>query len=1273
MNETQSPQTTNLQGYDPSVLFAQGFSLGTADLIQGSSFSEVIGRTIITLLMHLKDANNKSPFAGVSVILPPASATSLNDEAVFAALAEGVKDLRGSEPNAQELEFLKGKVCIVNCPTLDTTDLEASILSEGKRRLVAVASASIYRDIGIESPSSFGLSAVLTSEDLWVPHVVSLCQRCVAVMRSMEGYAVIHVEESPATQPHNTEQLCSVDDCYVACLALHYDKKEEVERRAHRWLTLALAGDLATAIAELDSLQLSEVNHNHVLAQLFYRAGMYDNAITTMEQLLPSISELDPSNRVQLARVAHKSGDDSLALKFLPDDAESVSSVIWIEEGLELATVMGGSHLIERYDSRLTQMYPSSERLRENRDRRLLWNCSSKTQEGGQALTTAGLTRKHLEILNAVISQKPDYEQIIEHSRKWGTDWYELTAICCSMHAWSVGQAQDAADIACQITTSDLYGRQATQVVLRSVRSLMLKEQIHQDDRDYYRVQLQAAIRFLAFHPEDGTTRSLLSRLLSVDSCGEIGIPIVATTMLDIAKDGVKLTTSDEIERKLARNGENSVEQERKDIKESIEKGLVWLSAHGAAEYGVTTLPTGLVPYPDETIRLLMQMILFSAPKAEDVDLRLLESLTMLVCAISPHATSERNQDLSAVRLLAGHFAMAGQFQQARNLAEQSLVMGQGNALRQRLAWLGFADIYHRCRNMTEALVGLSCALATNAPVSKAELWQEVHTTIRVLRDLGLFQLAHNFLPTLKTLAGDVGLDAEHDPRIVASEMSLRLVEVDSNNNEEITAIISGLSSGCERAITDRSLLLPLVVMLGQAVQKAKTAGLHVDESTLELMKTGRTLLGPQASQLVGSVSSDAPSAAAVTSMFNQVQRALYTADAAGDFEIVGLSARRLLNDQDGQPTSAGDKALAIEIMSDHAVLLPVPPSVMEVDWPVLYAKSLNDAGLDVVFLGLDSVGELVVTHASNGHVQSIKQPHHDRSFRLRIQTWLEDYPRQYGYVDAADGDNEFFITMERLDVRLPAPESLLVIAEPLLQQLTLNLGVVTPENGGYPFFLGTTTAVGMTPSLTWLSMARVSERSGKTAYKAWISTQEGPEANGTLSRALERLSGTFEDFRFTVDNGRQLPSDLSDAGLAVITAHGGLTKEGRYIHSIRDEDSLFEAPTALAAALAGVEVVILFVCSGGRIDKHPWGNTTVGLPKLLLNNGCRVVIASPWPLDVKVTYNWLEPFLREWEAGSTVLCATKRANEEVAGRLGGRPQYSLAMTAYGDILLTKQ
>jgi hypothetical protein len=293
------------------------------------------------------------------------------------------------------------------------------------------------------------------------------------------------------------------------------------------------------------------------------------------------------------------------------------------------------------------------------------------------------------------------------------------------------------------------------------------------------------------------------------------------------------------------------------------------------------------------------------------------------------------------------------------------------------------------------------------------------------------------------------------------------------------------------------------------------------------------------------------------------------------------------------------------------------------------------------------------------------------------MQSWLDKYPRRYGYIDSRMGNNEFFSTMEKLDVALPASDKLIIVAEPLIQQLTANLVVTTSEEGS-TYFHGSKTAIGVVPSLTWLSTARAAQRTGNQAYGAWISAAPVYDENGmldgdrTLDIALTRLRGTFDDFGFSVDTGRRLPRDMSAYGLVVLAAHGGLTDEGRYIHSIRDEEDLVESPSALADAVAGAELVILFVCSGGRIDQHPWDNKTFGLTKQLLDRGARTVIASPWPLDVKVTYNWLEPFLREWEGDATALQATKRANEAVATRLGDSPQYSLAMTVYGDALLTR-
>ncbi|MEX5492508.1 CHAT domain-containing protein [Pseudomonas asgharzadehiana] len=1272
MSESESPQPIYVEGFDPSEMFSKGFGLGTVDLIQGGSFKTVIGRTVISLLLHVVDEEGKRPFAGVVVVLPPASVTTLTPDSVHEALASGVTALTGAAPNDAQLSFLKRMTRVVSSPTLEVTDLEAIILAQGQRKLVAIADASLYRDENTAAPLAFGVSAVLTSEDLWAPHVARLCGLCVSVVRTNVGYAVVHVDETPAMLERNVELLTSVEDCNVSELVSEPDAKDQIEQNAQRWISLALRGEMAKVVAEIEEMQLPDINRLHILAQLLSRAGRTDEAIETLGQLTPHLSLMSPPNLVQVARLAYKAGDKSLALAFLPADAAGVSDMVWIEEALELATILEQNALIELYDKRLAQLWPASSRLRENRDRRLLMNCRDATLHADGAYTTAGFTEKHLAILDGVLSPKQVYSAVIKEAQSWDREWYELAVICCAMNAWCLGNCRDAADAASQITTSDLYGRQATQITLSSVRAMMLKEEINRAEGDYYRERLQWVFRFLAQHPEDGSIRTGLSRLLAVDSCGDIGVPIVSLIMLDFASEGARIATRSE---DVGENsGEETIAGQEPDegaLKAVVGECLMWLNAQGAGEHGVTILPKELAIHPDHVIRLLTQLILMSAPKGEDVDVDFLEKLVSVVCAMAPHAAKERDADLRVLRLFAGQCATVGQYQRARNLAEQALLIGQADARRTRLAWHAFADIYQRCRNVTEALVGLVSAMAIDVPMEKTDLWHEVHTAIRILRDLGLFDLANEFMPSLKSLTTDLGYDAENDARIVALDLSLRLMKVE-NDFTEIGTIVEELSRSCKDAMHDRSLLFPLVVLLGQAIQRADAGMVEVNEEAREQLKEALSLVGAQASRLVETVSMVAPLASDVADMFNRIQKGLYASDAPGDFAFVSVVARRLLDDLPSGAASGENKAFGVELLADHAVTLPALPPELECEWPVRYARSLNEAGLDVAFIGVDSSGELSVSYVSHGKVQCIVQPRHPRSFKQRLLAWLQDYPRNYGYVDTADGQNEFYTTMESLDCRLPPSSSLVVIAEPLLQQVTFNLSIAEPEEtGGFSQFLGTKSAIGMVPSLTWFSMVRNSARSGKTAYKAWISAQDGSEMEGPLDLALDRLRSTFEEFEFAVDTSRNLPQGMSDAGLAVVTAHGGLTTDGRYIHSIRDEASLLESPAALASALAGVEVVILFVCSGGRIDKHPLDNTTVGLPKLLLDRGCRAVIASPWPLDVKVTYRWLEPFLREWEAGSTILQATKMANEAVGHALGDHPQYTLAMTVFGDLLLT--
>lgn len=1259
------------QGFDPRELFKHGFTLKSVDLIQGGTFQEVIGRTVIFLLGARQGQEGKRVFPCTTVILPPVGASKVDENSVHEALTAGLEALRGTSPDDKERALLKKYVRVIHCATLEAADLAELVVRESNGRLVAVADGSKYRDESVSLPAPVGLSGVLTAEDQWVPHVAGLCVRCVAAVRQTASYTFIHVDEAPPQNPELEAMLVAIEGCYPAFIRVQDDPDEIVVRRAQHWVSLAVGGKVDDAVKEIQALRISESSRLHLMLQLMSRADRHDEALALLQQLRPHLEGFEKGSVVQIARIAYKCGDDVAARQLLPRDPVGCDKEMWLEEGLDLATALEDDELITRYDAQLAALFPNSERLRENRDRRLLLNCRDASVHRGHVFTTAGFSGRHLEILDAVTMPSPRYSDLIGRATKWDKEWLELAAICCAMHARSVDKNLDAIEACRLITSSPLYGRQATQIVLSATRALMLEEVVPQEKREYYRGPLMAAVRFLAQHPEDKDVRSSFSRLLSVEACGELGLPVIAVTMLDLASVGVSLAKGPKEPQGESARGDEKADADATQA--ALMRCMEWIGERGYGEFGVTVVPRELVgAYADRVIRLISQMMLHvGGIEGQDMDLQTMSHMVLVASAVRPYATTERDEDLRLLRLLAGHYALARRFQHARNLAEQILAIGQDTEARRRLAWFAYADVYQRCRNPIDAFVGLACAFATDTPVEKPDLWQEVYAVIRVLRDCGMTELAKKFLPALKRLFADLGFDPQTDPRIVSTELGLRVVEISRLDAQGVLTLIDDIVKACGRA-KDKSDVLPLAALLGQVVRAADERSIAVPVVARKLLTALLGRVGARESELVETASSLVPTMYQVVSMFNSVERAMFGGDAATDLEVVGMAARRLLVEPRDAADTGKASTLAVELLADQTMTLYGSPPELTEDWALQYALSLNEEGLDVAFMALNSAGELSVTVVSKGEATAIEQPKHEESFHRRMQVWLGKYPKAYGLIDAYHGNNEFFSTMEALHVRLPESEKLLIVAEPLLQQLTANLVVVRPDDGGFEYFYGSRSAVGFVPALSWLSVTRARARTGKGANWAWISADSGSDAAGTLDIALTRLSGTFEEFGFSVDTNRRLPGDISDAGLVVVTAHGGLAQEGRYLHSIRDEEDLVEPPSALAASLAGVELVILFVCSGGRIDKHPWGNRTVGLPRQLLDKGVRAVIASPWPLDVKVTYTWLDPFMNAWNAGATVLQATKLANEVVAMRLGDIPQYSLAMSVYGDVLMTK-
>ncbi|RZS40307.1 CHAT domain-containing protein [Limnobacter thiooxidans] len=1280
---TYEPDKKRVQGFDPIAILGNGFTLGGADLVTGGSLREVVGRMTAALLLALRDKKGGLVFPGGVIFLPPSQATMVTHANVFSALLEAIQELRGSPVDTKEEKVLRRIVKVQHTSSLEVGDLIREAQGSPERSFIVVAEASRFRDPAVKLPVTFGATATRLPEDNWTPHVASLCRQLVSVVKRMDSYAFVHVPELPARNPINQQQLMSIDDCGVVELTYEGDIEQILAHNSELWLSMAVQGRLHEVETQLDNLKLSTGYKFHTLVQLVNRTGNKEETLAFIKRFRPYLPELPSEVAIQVSHFAANAGDIVLAQELLPNVPNSIRDPMWLEEGLEVATQLEDNDRIAQYDARLEILSPHSERLRENRDRRLLMNCRDALISEGQRFTTAGFTIYHLELQRCMLESDPDYDAAIKLADGWGQEWWELAVVCCAIRAESLGFYRDAANAACLITSSKLYGRQATQVLLASVKAMMLRELVPKTEYDVYRVLFKSAFQFLASHPSDYRVRSSLTSLLSVEACGDLGMPIVASSMLALAERGITLsrpeTERDEFKAYLLDN----------QVRTSITNAFKWMDERGIGEPGVTVIPRELIlAPPDDVVAALKQTVLnANGVLGEDADLTFLEKLVFIVCAVCPHAIQERDCDIELMRLLASQFAISGQFQRARDFAEQILLMGQRTVICRRLAWGAFADIHHRCHNHVTALVGSACALATDAAVQKEDLWQEVYVIHRTLRDLGLFELAQSFLIPMKKLREDLGFDPSTDFQIIAADLGLQLMQADEKPLHELQELLTKIAKASEDALEHKNRLFPLAVLLGQIITKVKVAGGVVAPARDRLLKTALQQVGLRAANTIRTMSTDKPTALEVLALFNEVERATFVSDIACDYAYIEIASRRLLGAGLKDAPIPSEAAFAVELLSDHTLSTrsKIPP--MTVEWATQYAYELNDLGYSVVFMALDNEGELSVINVADRQVCKIEQQRLENTFQRRFEGWLEEFPKGYGTVDRDEGNNIFYLTMEQLAINFPEADRLIVVAEPALQQLTTNLVVMRSEVNSCEYLAGTRISIGMVPSLTWLAATRAAPRARKIGYKAWVSAQsdevpiepgtgqgeqDGVQVVQTLDVALGRLKGSFEEFGFSVNTGRRLPAGLGDASLAVVIAHGGLSNEGRYLRSIRDDYSLIESPSALANAIGGTELVVLFVCSGGRIDKNPWNNSTTSLPKQLLNCGSRAVVASPWPLSVIVTHNWLDPFLRAWEVGETVLEATRKANDEVARKLGDVPQYSLAMQVYGDVLLTR-
>jgi len=497
--------------------------------------------------------------------------------------------------------------------------------------------------------------------------------------------------------------------------------------------------------------------------------------------------------------------------------------------------------------------------------------------------------------------------------------------------------------------------------------------------------------------------------------------------------------------------------------------------------------------------------------------------------------------------------------------------------------------------------------------------------------------------------------------RLDGIELSLDVAQASGRGEAELIGLLERTRQHCAEVMAGRDELFSAASHFLQIAGMVERAGgkLPPESAALRAALEER----PVGTHL-RAVSTAFPTPQEVVDLYNGLENARYSDDVAGDQRAVVVAAHRLLLPRQPEVPPA-DAAVAVELLSDRALEKSAAQKLV-VDWPASFVSQLSAEGLSVVMLATDSAGELVSVISESGKLSLERAERRETSFASRLKTWSANYPYEYGLISREAGNIDFYLSMEKLGLGLPNAARLLVVAQPALQQIPFNLALVERE------FAGASIAIGASPSLTWFEEVRKRPRAGTSKRVAWISCAPEVEAYRTLEMLYARLSPVFEQHGFETDTSGGIPANIRGADLAVVTAHGQLTSDKRFIHRIADEQEFVESPLTLARSLAGIELVILFVCSGGRVDSHPFANTTVSLPKMLLDRGCRVVVASPWPLDSVVPGNWLECFLEAWDAGDTVLDANFKANRYVSERLGPEAPLCLAMSVYGDVLLRK-
>ena len=1252
-----------MNGFDPRNMYQANPlpNFGEAELFIGGKTNQVISRICIFLFFVFRPEYQRSNFKGVTIIAPPLSAIPNFQSQILKEILEAIDFMTENKYPQEKKENIIELIKVIPCSGFDSNNITEILLESDHDQLVLIPFSSKYKNSEIIEKDTGKRLMSKANEDCWVPHLTSLTTNCLTIAKEKNSLLVFEAPEFSPMREVNKTSLYDVEDLYPVYILETPESQDSLSEyndnllgNIEKWSVLVQTGKLPQALSELNSEKIADSIKDQLTIQLIARSGDTVGASKLIKNRLDEGIRFAPETAAFFAKIAFDARKEDLVIDLYSDSIDEILNQDMLEMTLSICLALSEQSLWKKVYKRIESLFPSSESLRHNCQQRLFQICQDSNHK--RSIDMYGFTEVEKLLANSLCCDSTlNHDSIISQVSTFSSQETDLAVYCYSLRSFVNEDYIVSLELAMSINELSDQERYSVYLILNSIEKMLLLKKIPQNNAEYYKLPLHYVLRFLARNPLDSEVRTRLVSILSVESFGSIGLPLIVSFSLNIASEGV-LIKKDKSEKAV-----NKIDENYNEISNSLEGISKWISTLPHFLLGETQLPKELIPKDVELeITQLREVLTYSCKK---IDLTTSELLTYTICLLAPHCYEESNEDISALMSLASQYSVQGQHQKSRDLAEQILDSAEGTIERKRIAWRCFSDIYQRTSDPINALVGIACSFLCNTKIHKMDIFHEMLVMARILRELHLHKLSGDTLTNCLKLCEKYNLGIKAVLRVKTTEFGLRYLSLINGKEQNIHTYIEDLTEHCNEVINAHDEILPCVTLLLQAISLYESNGKKIDHNTADTLAKALNKTSPTLKGYIKTVADSKPDMQDVLKIYNSIEMASFSNDSPKDTRVAIILARRFLQKINAE-TDPKDIVLALELLSEKGIDTNCKAYELDKIWPFEFSQKLTSEDCSIVMLGMDEQGYLKMAIIEGQNITIPDFEDNQINIREFVNRWSKKYPYSYGFIEPEDGNNEFYLTLDELNIPLPASSNILVVAEPLLQQIPINL--VLKDEG----FIGNKQAIGYVPSLTWLKSMSQKPLNKNNRRMAWISVSEEEGAAGTLEVLHGRLEGVFQQYGFEINTRQVLPTNFINSSMAVVTAHGGLSDDKRYIHKISDEGVLAESPKMLARSLAGVELVILFVCSGGRVDQHPYSNTTVGLPKLLLDNGCRTVIASPWPLSAVVVGPWLEEFMKNWNSGVCASIATFNANKYVESRLGMVAQYSLAMTVYGDLLL---